>query len=278
MLVASSINPAFTGCRDVMSVSLYYRNQMSGFEGAPKTQGLSVHGPIKKKNIAIGVSLINNKIGVSNNVGVFSNYAYRIYIGKKDRVLSFGLGAGFFTVNHKWTQIVTREENDEPFNYDSPALIVPDVSLGIYYYTKKYFIGASIPFFIDYSYNELSDKYNLNKLFSDNNYFISSGYLFSVSQNITLKPSILVAYNKNIKMPIDINCNFLYKENFWVGASYRIKKAMIAMVGFKANPQLSIGYCFEYSTSELSKSDNGTHEIFIRYDICYTIDTRSPRF
>ena len=115
MLDASSINPAFTGCRDVMSVSLYYRNQMSGFEGAPKTQGLSVHGPIKKKNIAIGVSLINNKIGVSNNVGVFSNYAYRIYIGKKDRVLSFGLGAGFFTVNHKWTQIVTREENDEPF-------------------------------------------------------------------------------------------------------------------------------------------------------------------
>lgn len=278
MFDGTAINPAYAGSRDVLSAAILYRNEMAGFDGAPKTQGISVHGPLKKKNIAVGFSVLNNKIGVSNNFGIFSNYAYHIKMGRSDRILSFGLGAGFFLVNHKWSQIVTRDENDMLFEYDTPILTVPDFSTGIYYYTKKLFIGTSIPFFMDYSYNEISRKYKIKSNFSDYNYFFTSGYLFENIRNITIKPSILVAYNKKRKMPVDINTNVFFKDVFWIGISYRIRSAIIAMVGINVTPQLSIGYCFDYSTSELSRCDNGSHEIIIRYDFGFKIDSRNPRF
>ena len=72
------INPAYAGSRDNISLTGAYRNQWVGIEGAPITQTLSGHAPLKNKKIGVGLSLMNEKIGVTHDMALFANYAYRI--------------------------------------------------------------------------------------------------------------------------------------------------------------------------------------------------------
>ena len=65
------INPAYAGSRDALSAVVNVRQQWSGFDGAPRTQAFSLHGPLKKKRIGLGLSGTANdtKIEVLNSLG-----------------------------------------------------------------------------------------------------------------------------------------------------------------------------------------------------------------
>ena len=69
------INPAYAGSRDALTANLTYRQQWVGFEGAPTTQILSVHSPVNGKHIGLGLMVYNDRIGVSRETGVMTNYA-----------------------------------------------------------------------------------------------------------------------------------------------------------------------------------------------------------
>src|SRR6187549_1166625 len=77
------INPAYAGSRDQISATLSYRNQWVGLQGAPKTQSASVHGPLMDKKMGVGLTMMNETIGVTRQFTVSGNYAYRIGIGEK---------------------------------------------------------------------------------------------------------------------------------------------------------------------------------------------------
>jgi len=49
-------------------------------------------------------------------------------------------------------------------------------SLGAYYYTKKYFIGISMPMFLSYELDQSTGKYKIDNNFSGSNYFFTTGY------------------------------------------------------------------------------------------------------
>src|SRR6056297_3092975 len=92
MLNGLVINPAYTGSREVFTANAMYRNQWVGFDGAPVTQILSAHTPLKNKRLALGFLFNNEQIGVSNYTGISGNFAYRIPMD--NATLSFGLSGG----------------------------------------------------------------------------------------------------------------------------------------------------------------------------------------
>ncbi|MCK4699069.1 MAG: type IX secretion system membrane protein PorP/SprF, partial [Bacteroidales bacterium] len=59
-----AINPAYSGSREALSMTMLYRNQWVGLEGAPKTMSFSLHAPLRKEKIGLGLLIINDKIGV----------------------------------------------------------------------------------------------------------------------------------------------------------------------------------------------------------------------
>src|SRR6056297_724515 len=61
-----SINPAYAGNRDAISVVGLHRSQWSGLDGAPSTQTLSIHSPLRNEKIGLGLSIINDKAGYEN--------------------------------------------------------------------------------------------------------------------------------------------------------------------------------------------------------------------
>lgn len=268
-----ALNPAYAGSRDVLNITLGYRNQWVGFEGAPVTQTLSAHSPLKNEKVALGFFLQNEQIDVRNNTSMYLNYAYRLNVGRG--LLSLGLKAGGAIRNTNWSRLSVNDPGDDVFNDPGTRDMLPNIGFGAYYYTDSYYIGASVPFF-------LSDSTKNGKAVSyhdmQNYNYLLTGGLVAGKGNVKIKPGFLLKYN-NINPPqLDVNLSLIFTDLLWIGASYRIENAMVGLVKVQLNEQFRIGYTYDYSLGQLNQYNNGSHEILLIYDFRYKVNAVNPRY
>ena len=88
-----SINPAYAAKAEVLTATALHRSQWVGFDGAPTTQTLTLQAPLSKKNVGLGLSIHNDKIGPSKETGFYGDYAYRLNFHRNH--LAFGINGGF---------------------------------------------------------------------------------------------------------------------------------------------------------------------------------------
>jgi type IX secretion system PorP/SprF family membrane protein len=84
-----SINPAYAGSRETLSVVGLHRSQWVGLEGGPQTQTLSIHAPMRNERVGLGFSFINDKIGFQNFSYLYADFSYTIPMGENSK-LAFG--------------------------------------------------------------------------------------------------------------------------------------------------------------------------------------------
>ncbi len=269
------LNPAYTGSRDVLSVSALARMQWVGFAGAPNTQTFSLHTPAKDPRNNFGIVAINDKLGVTWHTGVFGSYAFRFSISEKAR-LAFGLQGGVSMYQDRWSRLSLTDSNDPNFIADSPMFIIPRAGFGIYLDHEKYYIGGSAPQLLRYQNPALS-MYNTNSMLY-NHTFLSAGTVFRLNPDIKFRPSCMVRILKNSPVQYDINGTFIFREILWIGGSYRSMAAVVGMVELQVNPQFRIGYSFDHATTVMSRYNSGSHELFLRYEFGYTVRAMSPRY
>ncbi len=272
MLNGLALNPAYAGSRDALNISVGYRNQWVGFEGAPESQTFSTHTPLRNQNIALGLHIFNEKIDVRNNISIFSNYAWRFNAGRGR--LAFGLKGGLTIRNANWNKIRVHDPGDISFTETTQDLI-PNFGFGVYYHTNTFFAGASIPMFLSDSLNNgdvavFHDPGNYNYLFT-------TGIVLG-REGFRVKPSVLLKYEQNSPLQVDANLSFIFSNFLWVGASYRIEDVLVGLVKFQLSEQLRIGYTYDYSLGTLNKYNNGSHEIMLIYDFIYRARAVSPRY
>lgn len=279
MLNGLVINPAYAGSRDVLSTSLSYRKQWVGFEAVPITETFSAHMPLRNKSIALGVLLINDKIGINNNLSLFTNYAYRIRM-TNNGMLALGLKAGFSYLKDDLSKITVREQNDYVFTNSSTGYFQPNAGFGLYYYNPKFFTGVSIPTLLSYKRTDDGLGYKPINNVKNYNILLSGGAIFQLADNVKIKPSTLVQMQLNSTVQYDLNCNLIFLKDgqLWIGGSYRVKDAIVGLVEFQINTELRIGYSYDFTLSELNKYSYGSHEIMIRYEFKYIVKALTPRF
>ena len=78
-----AINPAYTGMDEALNVTFLNRSQWVGVDGAPVTQTLTAHTLFSKSKLGIGLSLLNDKIGVHRNQKVAGSAAYHLAFPEK---------------------------------------------------------------------------------------------------------------------------------------------------------------------------------------------------
>lgn len=269
------INPAYTGSRDVLSLTGVYRHQWSGLEGAPRTQSIFLHSPLKNPKNNVGFMVVGDRIGVSNHTTIQCTYAYRI-AGDGGGRLSFGMQGGVSLLRDNWSSIVTDEPDDNVFLADSPTFLVPRVGAGAYYDRPRWYIGISSPFLLDYKNSDY--KLYVAKSINHRPALLTGGFLIRLNPDLLMKPSFLVKYIKGSPVETDINVNLIVKDVFWVGASYRTGDAIIAMLEYQISPQFRIGYAYDYSITPLQRFNGGSHEFMLRYEFGYKLKAMSPRY
>jgi type IX secretion system PorP/SprF family membrane protein len=270
------INPAYAGSQDALSVSLSHRSQWVGFDGAPNTQNVSFHGPLKNENIAVGGMFYRDAIGVTVENAFYGTYAYRMRVS--EGFFSLGLSAGVSMFNSDWTKVPVTDPNDPSFTVPSPVFVKPNISFGTYYYNKKVFGGISVPFILSHKLNTSSNRYQLYNDFKNYNVLVQAGAYLNLSKTFVLKPSVLFKRGAANSYQADGTMQAVINNKYSLGLTYRTSNAVICLAQMRINDQWFVGYSFDYTFSALRNYQYGSHEVLLRYLFYYRINARSPRY
>ena len=258
-----NINPAYAGSRGALSVFGLYRTQWVGLDGAPETSAFSINSPINNSNLGIGASLVNDKIGPTNENNFSVDLSYTVQTSA-DFKLSFGIKGTANLFNLDVSKLNPESQGDPQFQ-DLNNKFSPNVGAGVYWHSDKAYIGLSVPNFIE------TNRYDDNDvaIYKDKiNYYLIGGYVFDLDkyQYIKFKPAILTKMVQGAPLQVDLSANFMFYDKFMIGAAYRWSASLSAMVGFQITDGLYLGYGYDRETSNLNNYNSGSHEIFLRYE------------
>lgn len=271
------INPAYAGSREALSLFLSGRKQWMGVKGAPSYETVSLHSLLKSSRVGLGLSGQFLQYGYTKSTSVYGDYAYHLRMGRGK--LSMGLRAGFDMSNSDYSDITLIDPTDGAFQNNEKPYFLPNVGAGLYFYGRRFFLGAAVPSFLGYAKSSTGDvKFDT---FTDFNVMLTAGALISFSENFRFKPSVLVDYSldKTKEMRIDINGNFIIYDFVWIGGSWRTaEEVAVGILQFQVTPQIMFGYSYDYAVGNLSNYSKGSHEFVLRYEFGYKVSAANPRY
>jgi type IX secretion system PorP/SprF family membrane protein len=125
-------------------------------------------------------------------------------------------------------------------------------------------------------------KYNDNdvSVFEERmNFYFIGGYVFDISPSVKFKPAVLTKMVTGSPLQVDASANFLFFDKLMLGGAYRWDAAVSALAGFQVTDGLFIGYSYDMETTNLSRYNSGSHEIFLRFELFNKFSKMvSPRF
>ncbi len=272
------INPAYTGSRDVLSATLLFRQQWLGIEGAPSTQAFYLHSPLRNPRNNFGMNVVLDRLGVTFRNAINLSYAYRIDLGERKGRLAFGLQGGIASLQNRFRDVVTDQSNDQVFGYNTPSILVPAVGFGAYYDTRRWYLGISVPYLLEYHNSAFDLFVQNNNLGSSRPTLLATGCLIRLNPDVLLRPSVMAKFVPNSPVQFDLNAHLILKNQVWLGASYRTGDAIVGLIGCQINPQFKIGYSYDAALTPLRKFTSGSHELMVRYEFGYRVKVMSPRY
>ena len=275
-----SINPAYAGSRETLSVVGLHRSQWVGFDGGPQTQTLSVHTPMRNENMGLGISFINDKLGYENFSYLYADYSYTIKTSESTK-LAFGMKAGMTHYFLDQDLLTDPTVIGDQFFNDVSNRWSPNVGAGIYMHAPRWYVGLSAPRILNTDYNKSRNGEIDYVAFERVSYYITGGYVFDLSENTKLKPSVLLKATNGAPLSFDVSANFLFYEKFWAGAAYRANEhaaAIGAIADFQISKQMRIGYAYEYPISDIAPYTSGTHEVLLMFEVFKSNRIKSPRY
>ena len=261
------VNPAYTTNEPgMLNFGTLYRTQWENAVGAPKTLTFFAHTPLSEK-IEIGASLISDDIGdgslKENNI--YIDFAYILKLDEKSN-LSLGLKGGITTFETNFNGFRLPEFQDDPAFNENLSNTFPNIGIGAFYNRDKFYAGLSIPNLL--TSKHLENREGINRIGAEAiHLFGMAGYVFDVNTAIKLKPSVLTKIVQGAPITADFSLNALFNNRFEGGVSYRLDDSVSAMFNIAVVPALRIGYAYDYTLSNLGAFNNGSHEIFVLFDL-----------
>lgn len=279
------LNPAYAGARGMPSFTLIYRNQWTGFTGAPKSALLSFNSPLFGDKVGFGMTVHNQTIGIFNNWAAVMAYSYHIKINDASSI-RFGLQGKmqYYGIDFSDPSVIIRDPTDQSIKFDQSAnKYKGNFGAGVYLKIKQMFVGLGAPAFFP---SEIG--FNTNTLVpqiakESTHFYFMAGTLLPLSNSIQLKPVVLAKYVKNAPLNMDFNVSMIFNLVFTAGINYRLGgkgggDSVDLLALYQVN-NFAIGAAYDIPISEIKDHSGGSFEILLRYDfIKETTDMANPRF
>ncbi len=165
-----------------------------------------------------------------------------------------------------------------------------DPKTGIFLYSDRFYAGLSVTDLLG-NLIESKDGLSVNQ---ERHYYLTAGYVFDLGKDVKLKPSFLIREDFKALTNIDVSTFALFKNKFWIGATYRFgadiktnqaldnnlrkRDALVFMTEWNITESLLLGYAYTHSLTALSGFTG--HEIILDYTLSKRLDNRmsNPRF
>lgn len=266
-------NPGYAGSRDVTSINALYREQWVGIDGAPRNFSVSIDGPVGSymkpfRHVALGISVSNESAGVLNNTNMMAYYAYRIQVRKT--LLSFGLQAGTSMLTARYSELNPYQSGDNSLTKDVKNAMLPNFGAGVYWRGDQFYVGASVPSLLQNYYDKDNKTVDNQSARQVRTYYLSGGYVFTLSDNFKLEPQVLFRYagNSDYQLPAsaDFNLSGIFYDRLLLGVTYRTDQSIAGIIHLQVTNNVNVGYSYDYATKVLNGFTGGSHEITLGFD------------
>ncbi|MDB5011957.1 MAG: putative rane protein [Daejeonella sp.] len=259
-----TLNPAYSAADEAFTITSIYRQQWVGLRGSPNTQTFSIHSPIKETNTSVGAILIRDQAGeISSEQGGYLTIAQRVPVGETS-YLAAGVNAGISMLRANYSSLYPESPQsvDDPVFQNQRGSSV-NFGFGVMLFSSKYFVGFSSPHFY---YRPLKSIIDLQSGTSyRSHYILQGGYVMKINENLKFKPYFMANYVNGSPLSMDFSANLLILETVWLGGSYRSFDSFNAIAQVYVTPKLAVGYSYDFSTTEFSKVQSGSHEISLKF-------------
>lgn len=294
-------NPAVAGSAEHLTMNLIHRQQWVGLDGAPVTQSLSAHTPLKNDHIGLGIGLVNDKVGATGTFDLNTDYAYRFRLGKTFR-LSVGLQASVTNWRSDFSDL-SLEDNDDVAFSENINRWLPNFGAGLYLYNKQFYVGVGCPRMLEHDLREADKDATPVYAKTYRHYYTTAGAAFNLgsTDNLVFRPSILLKSTgalsslrsdktfRNFGSPteLDIDASFFIARSLWVGMAYRTALELSdssndsadIWAAFYFRNGLRIGAAYDLTLNKLNKANNGSFEVMLGYEFDIKIKrVASPRY
>jgi len=280
MFNTQTINPAYAGTWESVGFMVLGRHQWTGINGAPETYTFSMQAPLKNERVALGLNIINDKVGLVKRFYMFGDYSYLVPLSEKLN-LRLGLKGGFTNYSHNLAEHNILDPNDPSYIGEIDSKLKPNFGVGAFLSSKRAYLGFSIPRVVNSKFE--NDYENFELVGQLRHYFLSAGAVFDLGENIKFKPTALTkaSFTSETGTPLqlDLSGNFLIKEKLWLGAMWRSGDAYGFIAQFLFAEKLRIGYAIDFPTTNLGNYSKQTHEIMVSYELRFKKEeVVSPRY
>ncbi len=251
---AYGYNPATIAENDGLYANALYRLQWQGFEGAPRTQLLNVHGTLGKAPLALGGYYFNDQAGALMRLGGSAMFSFVKDLGEATR-LAVGFSGGYFLLRIRPDARI-QDPNDALLLNGTDEQMFADFNAGIYLRTHGFYLGFSIPQVIEREirFTETKPAGILRR-----HYYGLAGYRWQLGHHIYIEPTAILKYVSGA--PIQYEGSLRLDFGFlWLGGSYRSDQTLIGLVGFDAGA-LTFSYAYDMATSSIRHASSGSHEL-----------------
>jgi len=266
------INPAYAGYHDHVCASAIVRQQWIGFDGAPETQSLSIHGPLASQRLGIGMNLQRRSLGVSSSTTLDAIYDYRFPLGKGTLSLGVQASGRFLEVDYSDPAVKTVQDIhiDPGVEAIADNKFLANVGAGLYYYTSQFYLGLSAPRLMS------SDiDFEVNNLFTAKeqaHYYLMSGVALPLTYKLSFVPQVLFRYTNATPLSVDLNLGLRWREDYAVGVTIRkgdtdndLLESIDILASAKIARGLRIAAAYDFTMSELAHYSDGSIEFMIMY-------------
>lgn len=252
-------------------------NKTGEYNTSPQQLYISMESYLRKLHGSLGVTVIKDKIGYFNNVGVKLGYSFKLRIPTgslgivlQAQLLSQKLDPTHFSPTQTGDELIDNMSSKESW-------LDLDFNFGVFYKADRWNAGIGV--------TQIAEKIRLSgdkqTLKMSRNLYIHGGYTWVLPWDPSweILPQALIKTDLSAAQ-FDLMLLARYNGILWFGASYRIQDAVSVLFGarpfFNSSNNylkgLEMGLGYSFTTSKLGfKTDRsyGDIEIMLRY--CFDI-------
>ena len=255
------LNPGATGTEPYWEAQLINRLQWVGMNDAPRTHIFSVSGPLRNDKMGLGGKIFSDVTGPTRRTGFSFSYGYKL---KLTETLRLGMGLSFGGLQHTTdaSQITLQSNGDVTLSNLPQSVFVPDAGFGLHLYNEDFYFGVSMPQLLGNKL-EYFENYGNTDASLARHLFGYAGYKFKVTDDIVVEPAVMAKWVEPAPVSFDVNLRVIFRDYAWLGFSYRMNDAVVAMAGFTINESLVFAYSYDIPTSDIQTVTSGSHEVMI---------------
>ena len=276
-----TVNPAYAGARGFPTAGLIARQQWAGFDGAPASQALRFHSPVRDSKFALGLRAQNDVIGPTRATGAGAAVAYHFPIAE-EAFVSLGFDASATQYRLDYGGLFGADPEDDLPVDGAYARVVPNLGTGVLLYADHFYLGVSAPRLLR---NALSDTGGEGRV--ERHVYAMAGYDFRLGPAFNLRPALNFKYVARAPADADVNATLVWRRLLGLGVSYRTGGAIArrrgesvsANLAVMPTDRLTVGAAYDHTLTQIGDYSTGSYELVIEYTLTpRTIYVDNPRY